>query len=115
MNKCGGRYFGKYCRITAIRTSVINGITTFLVICYAECVSVFFNLFDPVHFYSKDGSIFQPSPQLWLNGELVYFSKQHLPYALPAVFSLITIGLFPPILLLIYPLAIQQTNEVSWP
>ena len=40
MNKYGGSFCGRFCRITVIRTSVVHGISTFLVICYAKCVKV---------------------------------------------------------------------------
>ena len=49
MNKCGGRCLGKYCRITAIKISLIHGISTFLVICYAQCVKISLSLLLPVH------------------------------------------------------------------
>ena len=101
MNKCGGRCCGRCCRITTIRTSVIHGISTFLVVCYAKCVKVSLDLLVPV-WLRKSG--FKPPARVWLNGELLYFSTEHLPYALPAIFCLLTIGLLPPVLLLAYPL-----------
>ena len=104
MNKCGGRWLGKYCRITAIKTSVIHGISSFLVISYAQCVKVSLSLLLQVHIHAEQDSTFRPHTRVWYNGELVYFSKEHLPYALPALFCLLTVGLIPPILLLTYPL-----------
>ena len=104
MNKYGGRCCGKYCRITTIRTSVIHGISSFLVICYTQFVNTFLNLLGPAHLYARDNSDFKPSVRVWLNGDIVYFSKQHLPYALPSILSLITIGLVPPALLITFPL-----------
>ena len=101
MNKCGGRCCKKFCRITTIQTSVVHGISTFFVICYAKCVQVSLNLLVPI-WLEKRG--FDPPARVWLNGELLYFSKEHLPYALPAIFCLVVIGLFPPALLLAYPL-----------
>ena len=101
MNKFGGRCCGKFCRITTMRTSIIHGISTFLVICYAMCIKVSLYLLVPM-WLRKTG--FKPPARVWLNGELLYFSKEHLPYALPAIFCLLTIGIFPPALLLAYPL-----------
>ena len=101
MNKFGGRCCGKFCRITTMRTSVIHGISTFLVICYAMCIKVSLYLLVPM-WLRKTG--FKPPARVWLNGELLYFSKEHLPYALPAIFCLLTIGILPPALLLAYPL-----------
>ena len=103
MNKCGGRCLGKFCRITAIKTSIVHGISTFLVISYAQCVKVSLSLLLRVHIHAEQGSD-SPHTRAWFNGELVYFSKEHLPYALPALFCLLTVGLLPPFLLLTYPL-----------
>ena len=104
MNKCGGRCLGKWYRITKLKSSVIHGITTFLVICYAQCVNVSLTLLIRHHYIAKAGSDLDVPDIVWLNGNLVYFSGKHLLYALPALFCLITIGILPPIFLLSYPL-----------
>ena len=104
MNNCGGKCCGKCCRITTVKTSVIHGISTFLVMCYAQCIKVSLYLLMPVHFYADENDGFTLHARLWLNGEVVYFSKDHLLYALPALLCLFSIGLLPPILLLAYPL-----------
>ena len=104
MNRCGGRYLGKYCRITTVRASVIHGISSFLVISYAQCVKVSLRLVLRLYIHPENGSGFKVHPRVWYNGEIEYFSKEHLPYALPALFCLLTIGALPPILLLVYPL-----------
>ena len=104
MNKCGGRYLGKCCRITTIKASVVHGISSFLMIGYSQCVNVSLSLLLQVHIHAAQDNDFQPHKRVWLNGEIVHFSKEHLPYALPAVFCLLTVGMIPPLLLLIYPL-----------
>ena len=104
MNKCGGRCCAKYCRITTIKTSVIHGISSFLVICYTQCVRISMNLLNPVHFNVEIGSEFNPRARVWFNAEIEYFRKGHFPYALPALFFLLTIGILPPALLFSYPL-----------
>ena len=104
MNKCGGKCLGKCCRITIIKASVVHGISSFLMIGYSQCVNVSLSLLLQVHIYAARDESFQPHNRVWLNGEIVHFSREHLPYALPAVFCLLTVGIIPPILLLIYPL-----------
>ena len=104
MNRCGGRYLGKYCRITTVRASVIHGISSFLVISYAQCVKVSLRLLLRLYIHPENGSEFKVHPRVWYNGEIEHFSKEHLPYALPALFCLLTIGALPPVLLLTYPL-----------
>ena len=105
MNKCGGILCcSKFCRITTIKTSVIHGISTFLIICYAQSVKVSLYLLSPVSFYSKDNQRFTPKPRVWFNGELLFLGKGHLPYVIPALLCLITLGLIPPVILLAYPM-----------
>ena len=104
MNRCGGRCLGKCCRITTVRASVIHGISSFLMISYAQCVKVSLNLLLRLYIYTEHDSGFKVYPRVWYNGEVVHFSKEHLPYALPALFCLLTVGVLPPVLLLTYPL-----------
>ena len=103
MNRCGGRCFGKCCRITTVRTSVVHGISTFLVICYTQCVKVSLHLLMPVHFYAQTGSTFRPPARVWLNGEILYFGSKHLPYAVLAMLCLLVLGILPLVPLLAYP------------
>ena len=104
MNRCGGRWLGKCFRITTIQTSVIHGITSFLMIGYAQCVNTSLSLLLHVHIYTAENSDIKPHERVWLNGEMKYFSKEHLPYAILAIFFLVTIGCLPPVLLISYPL-----------
>ena len=73
-------------------------------ICYTQCIKVSLGLLIPLHIHVEYKSQFRPPLRVWFNGELMYFHKEHLPYALPALFCLLTIGLVPPALLLTYPL-----------
>ena len=104
MNRCGGRYLGKYCRITTLKASVIHGISSFLMICYAQCVKVSLSLLLRLYIHPEHDSGLKVHPRVWYNGEMVHFSREHLPYALPALFCLLTVGVLPPVLLLTYPL-----------
>ena len=102
MNKCGGRWLGKYCQITAIKASVIHGVSSFLMISYAQCINISLSLLSRVYIYTAQSRNFELPPRVWFNGEIVHFSKQHLPYAVPALVCLFIIGLLPPTLLLTY-------------
>ena len=104
MNRCGGRYLGKYCRITTVKASVIHGISSFLMISYAQCIKVSLSLLLRLYIHPEHDSGFKVHPRVWYNGEIVHFSREHLPYALPALFCLFTVGALPPVLLLTYPL-----------
>lgn len=73
-------------------------------VCYAQCIKVSLSLVIPVDIHTEENSSFRPKHRVWLNGNIFYFGKEHLHYALPALFCLLTIGLLPPALLLAYPL-----------
>ena len=104
INNCGGSCIGKCCRITTVKSSVIHGISTFLIISYGQCIRVSLSLLISIDLYIETDSKLRPGTRVWYDGDMLYFSKQHLPYALPALFCLLTVGLVPPALLLIYPL-----------
>ena len=103
-HRCGGRYLGKCCRITKLKTSVIHGISTFLVICYAQCVKVSLTLLQGYTYALQRGNRMNVPTIVFLNANLPYFTGRHLIYALPALFFLLTLGIVPPLLLLAYPL-----------
>ena len=100
MNKCGGRCF----RITTIKSSVIHGMSAFLIMCYSQSIRVSHSLLDVVELWPRKSSNITLSKRVWLDGNAAYFSRRHLVYALPAIFCLLAIGILPPLLLLSYPL-----------
>ena len=104
MNRCGGRCFGKWCRITTVKSSVIHGISAFLIICYSQSITVSSSLLNGVEMWRKVDSNLNLSWRVWQNGNLFYFRGYHLLYALPALFCWLTIGILPPTLLVFYPL-----------
>lgn len=104
MNKCGGRCLGKWCRVTKLNASVTHGITTFLVMCYTQCLNVSFTLLFRYEYDLQVDSGIMTSGVVWLNGNLSYFRGKHLLYAVPALICMLTIGIFPLFFLLIYPL-----------
>ena len=106
MNKChsGRKYLAKFCRFTTIKTSVIHGISAFFILCYSQCLSVSLKLLRSNHLNVKKGSNLSVSSRVWLNSDIIYFRGEHLLYALPALFCLLTVGIFPLIVLLICPL-----------
>ena len=104
MNKCGGRCFRHCCRITTIKSFVIHGISAFLIICYSQSVLVSHSLLNGVQLWSMEGSNITIAKRVWLNGNMIYWSRSHLMYALLALLCLLMIGILPPLLLITYPL-----------
>ena len=79
---------------------VVHGISAFLVLSYAQCVKVSFQILSPVQLYGE-GKV--PVKTVVISsGNIEFLSPAHLCYALPAMFVLITTTL-PLILLVMYP------------
>ena len=104
MNKCGGRCLGRWCRITTVKSSIIHGVSAFFIICYSQSIIVSHSLLSSAVLWLKTDSNLSIYTRVWHDGNVRFFSKEHLPYALPALLCLLTIGVLPPILLLVYPL-----------
>ena len=86
------------------KTSVVHGLSAFLVICYAQCTRTSFyilKLTRPVGYIGKQEQYYT------YYGGLPYFQSKHLTYAIPALFSLIAVTILPPLILLFHPLIPQ--------
>ena len=79
---------------------VVHGISAFLVLSYAQCVKVSFQLLSTVQLYGE-GKIPVKNVVI-LSGNIDFLSPVHLRYALPAMLVLIMTTL-PLILLIMYP------------
>ena len=89
----------------SVKNSVIHSLTTFLVLSYSRITLVTFKLLTPAVLYGPGGqdSSYQKTV-VWYDGTMRYFSHEHFPYAMVALFIFITFVLIPPLLLLSYPL-----------
>ncbi len=114
---CNRRYYkgvlSKIKRPTA-RSTLIHGITGFLILSYSEVTSTSVNLLLSMSLYSKGHN--RKYTAVYYNGELTNMRGRHLFYAIPAIFILSTLGLIPPLLLITYPLcykvlALMKLNE----
>ena len=92
----------KFYRHFFVRTSIIHGISTFLVMCFAQCVHTSFLLLTPGRIYQKGGALFE-SRLLYL-GDIPMYSSEHARYAIPAFICIFVLVVLPTILLLWYPL-----------
>ena len=111
-NKCEAAW--KQCQ-RAVRTSqhrqswIIHGISAFLVLSYAQCTKVSFQILTSVHLSGKNHEAVKRV--VFLSGDVEYFSLAHLPYAIPALLVLI-LTTIPPIALLLYPLNLDRVQQV---
>ena len=84
--------------VSDMKSTIIHGLSGFLVICYSECTKLSLLILIPVTVYGENVTA------VLYNGDFHYFRGKHLAYALPALFFLVVIGLGPVLLLLAYPL-----------
>lgn len=83
-----------------VKTTTIHGLSGFLIIFYSECMKVSLLLLTPIKLHTNTDAYFVAI----VNGNLRYFGREHLFFAIPALFFLIFVGVIPPLLLIIYPL-----------
>ena len=101
INKCN-LYQKIYClRASTMRSSITHGLSAFLVMVYAQCATISFEILAFTYLYSK-GHVYNRTVVTYL-GDISYFHPRHLPYAIPALFCLIFVVVLPTIILLLYP------------
>lgn len=109
MKYSAARCLGRYYSITLLRNSIIHGLSGFLVLTYGQCIKISFSILKSQEVrhratYSNSNSNSNSLNRVFLNGEIVFFSHDHLSYAVPALVILLLIGVLPPLLLIGYPL-----------
>ena len=97
------RYCTRCCKLRH-KSHVVHGLSAFLIFCYVQCAHTSFKLLIPTKI---DGLCLKSSPYqgVFYSGNVSYFSKLHLVYAIPALACILTIVTIPPLLLLWYPAA----------
>ncbi len=105
MRYCAARCLGRYYSISALRNSIIHGISGFLVLCYSQTITVsFFIIYSqPLSVSLREKAKISKLTRVWYSGDYESFGTGHLPYAVPALVVILTVGCVPPILLLCYP------------
>jgi len=100
LNKCSAKL---YCRrMVKLKYSVLQGFSAFLVMVYSQCTQVSFMILNVVKIYKPRDKSYHHVP--FFRGNIAYFSKEHLPYAIPALICISTIVLAVPMLLTFYPM-----------
>ena len=88
--------------------SIMQVISTFIVIVYSKCTYVSFSILFYKNLYHEKTSVVRV---VALQGTMEYFGSSHLPYAIAALLVLFFFILPLPLLLLFYPLS---NKVVSW-
>ena len=84
-----------------VKSYVIHGLSALLVMCYAQCTKVSLFILDSAYLTSRGQRYVRKV--VFRQGNVDYFSREHLPYAVPALFCIATIVTIPPIMLFVYP------------
>ena len=84
-----------------VKSYVIHGLSALLVMCYAQCTKTSLFILDSANLASMGQKYV--SKVVFRQGNIDYFSREHLPYAVPALVCIATVVALPPILLLVYP------------
>ena len=82
-------------------SSVIHGISTFLIICYGQYTRVSFFILSRTQLHGMHGM--EPISVTYYGG-LPYLGKTHFFYAIPAILCTTFLVVLPPLFLLLYPL-----------
>ena len=105
VNHCNcARLSRRLCRRTR-QTSIVQGIIAFLVICYSQCANNSFKILTMAR-VSSIGDI-EVKRVVYYAGSISYFSLEHLPYAIPAVFILIVVVIPLPLVLFFDPFLLK--------
>ena len=83
-----------------ITSSLIEAISALLIISYAQCANVSFQILDSETLKGK--GLHSNMKVVSLNGSVEYFHREHLPYAIPAIFVLV-LTIIPPSLFILHP------------
>ena len=81
--------------------SVIQGLSAFLVMAYSQCSYISFSILNKITIYNGSTAY---KHVVFLQGNIEYMTKAHLPYAIPAIFCICSFVAVLPLLLITYPL-----------
>ncbi len=96
------------CKLSRKDSYIIHGVSAFLVISYAQCAKISFEILTQFDLMGEG-----PSPKksvVFLSGNIEFFSSEHLPYAIPAILVLLFFCALPPLVLIAYP----ASNKIPW-
>ena len=85
--RCLIKFSGKHRR--TFQGSIIHGLTAFLVLCYAKCTQASLLIISYASIQGKGGTVIDMV--VFYNGDITWFSNQHLPYAIPAIVMMIVL------------------------
>lgn len=92
-------------RSHTLKSTVVHGLTAFLVMCYSQCARVSFQLLNTVNLMGYNMS--NVDKVIQFSGEQKLFDSVHIRYGLTAIVFVCVIVILPPLLLFLYPLCLK--------
>ena len=94
----------------SVRSSLVQGMSALLIISYAQCAKVSFQILSATILQGED--LQDKEKVVFLSGKTQFFSDDHLPYAIPALFVLLLTAV-PPAILIAYPALTKHCGTFS--
>ena len=92
-----------------IRTSVIDSIATFFLLSNIKFLTVSYDLLVPTKVYYPHPNNYTYTLRLYYAADIEYFGKEHLPYAILAIFILSVFVILPIVIFTLYSFKFFQT------
>ena len=96
------KYGHKIKSLYSFKKPIIHNISTFLILPYTHYTITSFQILSLLPLYGDGGTLLRYVVRL--QGNVEYFGKDHLLYAIPAVLVIVFLSIPPPLLLMSYPL-----------
>ena len=100
------KWFARFRRTWDIKRSIMDALSTFLLLSYSKILFVSFKLLHLTSVQNLHGKVVSQS--LRFDPNIKYFGPQHLPYALISIFAIAVFTIFPIFLLVSYPTRLFQ-------
>ena len=92
--------FAKFQKEVNLKSTLAEAYVAFFVLTYMKFLGTSFDLLMPTYVHSMYGNTYMAT---YYDANIKYFSRSHLPVALPALAILIVFVLLPTLLILLYP------------
>ena len=91
-------------KVVNLKRSIIHGLSAFIIMSYSECTRLSLLILTKGTVTIGPESKNTYETRAFYNGNYSYMGLEHLKYAIPAIFFILTMVSIPPLLLLSYPL-----------
>ena len=97
----------------SLKASIINGLSTFWTLAYTKLAIVSCLILSIGYLKGNESSGCSIKRVVYLQGNLGYFHREHLPYAIPALIILVFFIILPSLALLCYPLITRIMAKIK--